>query len=432
MPLDDTVAMLNLDMVGAGVDTLSVDGPGPVADRLTGLAPTFGITATLTDIGRSDHVPFRFSGVDASMIIWFGDDEENSPKLAHYHRPLDTPAVIEPAKLEAAGELASMTLLSLAAAEPELSTLLDQRAQAVNAGDRAAFLATSAPAQRTADAGWWDTLATNPPESLEASLVDAVVAGDVATATVRYDVTPASGRNERVDGVIRLVRDGDRWLADGQALSSLADDRLTLDHPPSLAEIAPTVLEQASSQRAAIARQLGLPTRQPASRLTLHLSHESLQAAAGLTLPETITAWAAGNEAHVVAHSDITRTATLTDALTLLALAQTGLSEAQAPWLWRALPDHLAAQPDQEALAEKYLSVLRQMLQQPCPLQRGRFPVRAERRGGHALLGRSGLGDDRLSAGAARRGHGRRAGNCAGAFSGRRAGVSAGAGPVGR
>ncbi|MCB9154071.1 MAG: M20/M25/M40 family metallo-hydrolase [Caldilineae bacterium] len=374
VPLEDTVAMLNLDMVGAGADELAVDGPGPVADRLIGLAPTFGITTTLGDIGRSDHVPFRLSGVDASMVIWFGEDQENNPKLAHYHRPLDVPAVIEPDKLQAVGELAGMTLLSLAAAEPELTAMLDQRAQAFNAGDRSTFLATSTAAERAADAAWWDTLASNRPESLSASLVDAVVAGDVATATVRYELTPADGQRERVDGTVLATHDADGWRLDGPAMPHLAGDGLTLAYPPSLAEIAPEVLDKATIQRATIARQLGLATRRPAATLILHPSHQALQAAAGLTLPETVTAWAAGNQAHVVARADITRTRALTDTLTLLALAQTGLSETQAPWLWRALPDYLVAQSDREALAEKYLPVLRQMLQDPLSFNVVDFP----------------------------------------------------------
>ena len=374
VPLDDTVAMLNLDMVGAGVDTLSVDGPGPVADRLIGLAPTSGITTTLTDIGRSDHVPFRMSGVDASMLIWFGDDDENSPKLAHYHRPLDVPAVIEPAKLQAAGELAGMTLLSLASAEPELSMLLQARAQAVNTGDRQAFLATSTPARRIADAGWWDTLIANPPENLTAGLVDAVVAGNVATATVRYELTPVAGQKERIDETTLVTRAAGGWLMDGSAQNRLTDGGLTLDYPSSLAAIAPQVLPIAVRQRVQIARLLGVTTRGSSASLTLHPSHASLQAAAGLTLPDSVTVWAAGDAAHVVAKADITRTTALTDALTLLTLAQTGLSEAQVPWLWQALPDFLAGQEDQEALAEKYLPVLRQMLQDTSPFSVTAFP----------------------------------------------------------
>ncbi|MEZ4768477.1 MAG: M20/M25/M40 family metallo-hydrolase [Caldilineales bacterium] len=374
VPLEDIAGVLNLDMVGAGADELAVDGPGPVADRLIGLAPTFGITTTLGDIGRSDHVPFRLAGVDASMVIWFGEDQEGNPKLAHYHRPLDTPAVIEPGKLQAVGELAGMTLISLAAAEPELTAMLDQRAQAFNAGDRSAFLATSTAAERAADAAWWDSTASNRPESLSASLVDAVVAGDVATATIRYEITPAGGQRERVDGTVLATRGADGWRLAGPAMQRLTGDGLTLAYPPSLAEIAPQVLDRATAQRAAIARQLGLSQRRPAATLTLHPSHQAMQAAAGLTLPETVTSWAAGNQAHVVASAGITRTRALTDTLTLLALAQTGLSEAQAPWLWRALPDYLAASGDREALAERYLSVLRQMLVDPAPFSATDFP----------------------------------------------------------
>lgn len=372
--LENTVAMLNLDMVGAGADVLSIDGPGPLANQLMALAPTFGITTTLGDIGRSDHVAFRMEGIDAAMPIWFGEEQESDPKLAHYHRPLDTASVIEPDKLQAVGELATLTLLNLASAEPELMALMDQRMQAVAAGDREAFLAASAPQQRAADGSWWDALRAASPRTLTAELSDVLVAGDVATATVRYDLTLASGSTQHIDGTVRLRRAAGGWQVGGPALSELAGDRLTLAYPPSLADAAAEVLALATSRRAAIARQLDLSPRPPAGRLILHPSSDSLRAAVGLTIPDSVTVWAAGNDAHIVARDDITRTAALTDALTLLALAQAGLSEPQAPWLWYALPSFLAGQPQQEAQAEAHLPALRQMLAGGESVRAAEFP----------------------------------------------------------
>lgn len=361
VPLENAVAMLNLDMVGAGVDELSVDGPGALANRLISLAPTFGITTTLGDMGRSDHVSFRQAGVDAAMTIWFGADAEQDPKLAHYHRPLDVPAVIEADKLQAVGELAGAALASLASTDPELAELFDRRAQAVAADDREAFLAASSAGQRAADLAWWQTTRAQPPDALTTELVEALAAGDVATATVRHTVTLAGEQAQRIEETVRLARQSDGWRVDGPALLTSTDDGLTLRYPTSLADDAAQILAAAVRQRAAIAGSLGAP-RPPAAVLMLHPSHDALRAAAGLTIPDSVNAWAAGNTAHLVATADLTRTAALTDALTLLTLAQSGVNEADAPWLWRGLPGYLSAAGRQEALALQHLPSLRQLL----------------------------------------------------------------------
>ncbi|MBB5377091.1 Zn-dependent M28 family amino/carboxypeptidase [Deinococcus metalli] len=71
-------AMLNFDMVGVNVMPLSISGTPALMDtaRRAGL-PTAG-----SDIGRSDHVPFRDAGVPAAMF-YRGED-------ANYHKPGDT------------------------------------------------------------------------------------------------------------------------------------------------------------------------------------------------------------------------------------------------------------------------------------------------------------------------------------------------------
>jgi len=77
-PLTRTVAMLNLDMVGAG-ETLQIDGGGPVVAQLLAGAETYGITTTLTSAGRSDHASFDEAGVPAAMLIWWPDPAYHTP-----------------------------------------------------------------------------------------------------------------------------------------------------------------------------------------------------------------------------------------------------------------------------------------------------------------------------------------------------------------
>ncbi|MGD9093791.1 MAG: M20/M25/M40 family metallo-hydrolase, partial [Anaerolineales bacterium] len=104
-PLDETIAMIQLDMVGAGGEILGIDGNKDLSEQIRQAAETYGIQTEFTSIGRSDHVPFLSAGVPASLLIW-REDETSSP---HYHRPADTLSIIEPQQLKAAAQITELT-----------------------------------------------------------------------------------------------------------------------------------------------------------------------------------------------------------------------------------------------------------------------------------------------------------------------------------
>jgi len=85
-PLEDTVAMLQLDMVGAGAGALALDGEPGLLEHLLSVAEALAIPTAEYPLGRSDHVPFLEAGVPAGLLIWWDPDQA----IPHYHRPGDT------------------------------------------------------------------------------------------------------------------------------------------------------------------------------------------------------------------------------------------------------------------------------------------------------------------------------------------------------
>jgi len=150
--LTRTVAMLNLDMVGAG-DALRIDGVGEMAAQLEASATAYGVTTTIEFTGRSDHVPFYDRGIPAAMFIWWPD--------VYYHTPEDTVEVIEPEKLKAVGVLSSHTLASLAEGYVELEQAVERLQASLATGDREAFLEGLDPTDADLQAvqvAWFDNL----------------------------------------------------------------------------------------------------------------------------------------------------------------------------------------------------------------------------------------------------------------------------------
>ena len=151
-PLTRTIAMLNLDMVGAG-EALRVDGEGAVAAQLQASAGAYGITTTLTFNGRSDHVPFYAAGVPAATLIYWPDPA--------YHTPDDVVETIEPQKLKTAGVLSAHTLAALAEGHVELERAVERIGASIATGDREPFLQGLDPTDadlRAAQAAWFDSL----------------------------------------------------------------------------------------------------------------------------------------------------------------------------------------------------------------------------------------------------------------------------------
>jgi len=92
--------MINSDMVGWGDRLMVGNTAGPDAAIITTavqVAQRLGIQVTRTRASNSDHTSFERAGVPA-VFLHRGVDP-------NYHRPTDTPAVVEPRHLEEAARL---------------------------------------------------------------------------------------------------------------------------------------------------------------------------------------------------------------------------------------------------------------------------------------------------------------------------------------
>jgi uncharacterized protein len=341
-PLDDTVGMLQFDMVGAGGERLQIDGDPDMADLLRTIAEARDLDTLLTRDGRSDHAPFWEAGVPSAMLIW--DTSLQAGTQATYHRPSDIVETIEPGKLQAAGEIGNTALLDLAEGELGIADLLAARAAAAQAGDAAAFLDTSAPAQRGEDGHWYADLASLGPTSVELTPRDIRVTGAAATASVQIAVTCADedGEGERTLAAhldARFQHEGGAWrwagpnLVERRGIGGAFD----LSYPAGL-EVAVERLGRAAAARyAQIAARLELPTEADA-RLVLLPNDDALQASVGLGRSFEGGTWVGPSSVRIVYTEEISGSVRLDDTLVQLALAQAGVPREAAPWLWRGLP----------------------------------------------------------------------------------------------
>ncbi len=360
-----TIAMLNLDMVGAGDDTLYIDGSGPVAVQAKAIAQTLGITATDSyNRFRNDHTPFAAVDVPVSMLSWVNGDEPES--ALHYHQPGDTPAAIEPDKLDSAGKLANLTLLALADSEPAILDLVQKRVDAINNDDRAAFKQTSLPARSAIDENWFTRVQDLSGAKLSMELSGLQITGQVATATVHMELETGLllGKTTHTARTpINFVHQNDGWHWAGPSLHSAETvDGFALTYPPAHADIAPTLSRRARQIYSGLAGQLGLSADTQA-RLILYPDSASLRADAGLNLPVNIEGLVdTGNglsPAVRLAYSPtITRAHALTATLTHLLLTEAGVQENDVPWLWQGLPMAVGTETEPVAAYENYLPSL--------------------------------------------------------------------------
>ena len=120
-PLDHTVAMLNLDMVGVG-EKLYIAGRGAMAAQLQASARVYSITAILgpeAGAGGSDDISFLDVGISAAAYTISTDSHL---ELA-YHRPEDDARRIQPGSLRTVGVLSTHALAARSGGGPTLPVL---------------------------------------------------------------------------------------------------------------------------------------------------------------------------------------------------------------------------------------------------------------------------------------------------------------------
>lgn len=278
-PLENTVAELQLDMVGAGGDTLWVDGSGELGTTIRAIAESLQVKAEATDYGRSDHAPFLGAGVPASLLIWSYGDEA----VPEYHRPADTAEAIALDKLDKAGQIAGLAVLALAEGEPSVADLLAARAAAVEQGNLGAFVSTCLPGYETAERSWFADAQALSVAHFEMEASDVRVVGRTATAAVYMnleyaDRDGAEAQKERARLDVRFVHTDGGWKWAGPSLQwTDREQGFAVAYPPGKADDIDGLAGQAANRYAEVGGLLGLPAKTEAT-IMVFPSAESLRA----------------------------------------------------------------------------------------------------------------------------------------------------------
>ncbi|MBN1937338.1 MAG: M20/M25/M40 family metallo-hydrolase [Anaerolineae bacterium] len=337
-PLENTVAMLQFDMVGAGGDLLLVEGDPRRQGQISAIAEALGVLVEQANLGGSDHAPFVQAGVAANLLIW---DTRNGQE-PNYHRPSDTVEQIDPHKLEAVGRIAMLTVLGITEGQPDIGALIGRRTEAVLQNDLEAFLATASSERREADRAWFVGLQSLAPTEFEIEMRDLRVLGREAMARVDLRATCSTdGKADptayRASMEVRFVHVDGGWHWDGPRLIRVeSGDGWAVDVTPASVDAVRGLGAVAARSYAGIAALLGLPT-DAAATLRLYPDAEALRADTSLTLPAGQESWVSRGEVRLVYRAAITDSVQLADALAQLVLAEAGVTSETASWLWEGL-----------------------------------------------------------------------------------------------
>ncbi len=380
LPLENTVGMIQLDMVGIGAETLSMSGSGLI-EEFSAAADAYSIGYEVSDAGGSDHVPFLQAGVPAVALSWVA----NENTMATYHTTSDTPAAIELENLELAGKITELAMLGIVDAMAGLQDLIQERRTALLENDLDAFLATSTSDLRAADAQWFEDFQGLEASDIEINIDRIILDGRSARADIEYrlffeseidaDIDPPVAEISRMEA--RFEHEGG-WHFAGPDLAWIHPD----DFPPgevrSTFSIAyPTDVEfdglaasgQIAAMYAEIAALLGLPEA-PQANLQLLPSSQSLRATTGLSLPDGQTLWVGDSTVKLIYSSRILESDNLPIALTRLVLSEAGITEAAAPWLWRGLFRAVAAETDRFSVYSNFQPRLQRAFEENEEIQR--------------------------------------------------------------
>ena len=330
--LTHTIAMLNLDMVGAG-DTLHIDGDGGgmIATQLQASAETYGVTTTLTFDGRSDHIAFYEVGVPAANLIWWPD--------AFYHTPDDTTEAIAPDKLKAVGVLSSHALAALAEGHIALEQAVERLRASILAGDRQAFLAGIDPYDPDLQASqltWFDNLWSRELVQATSELSQMRIGdgeADIAL-TVAYKWADAARPTRSVSYDVRFVQRDDEWYFAGYELDSLSGSVVTVARFPDVPVGTSQLLSTTQDVYLSLAADLGFEPI-AGTRFIYYSGDEAMRAIAqpAVNQPTPSIVSSAGL-------AEIAWGRPITPALVHLALNQMGLPPAEGDWLRQGLILH--------------------------------------------------------------------------------------------
>jgi len=363
-PLENTVGVLQLDMVGTGGELLSISGESNLTAQVLSVANLLKIKAEASDMGRSDHIPFWQANIPASLLIWFDETVKH-----HWHRPADTHLVIESEKLKAAAHIATLSALNIAESKPAIIDLLNQRAGALKNGDETAFLATTHSEQHDAGIFWFEEMQILKPIQIDLRATDLQVTGDLATALVhiRADIDSAEDGQINTELPVQFIFENNSWKWSGPHLAKVRQTEdlsgFEIFYPPEVDEDLSLLGKSAANQYADIARLLGLPT-EPKVKILLHSTQEYLRSSVALSLHQDQNSWITPGMIQLVYTPEIDSSENLTAALSQLLLAEANIPREAAPWLWEGLPRLLKAQEDIVSVQSEFLPELSDAIEQ--------------------------------------------------------------------
>ena len=213
---------------------------------------------------------------------------------------------------------------------------------------------------------------------MEIAAADLQINGGTASAevNVRAEVPNKAGESgHRVmtaDLPVLFVRTETGWQWGGpdltwvtstvsQVNTSVQQPVFEVAYPPQVNSDLSPVRQMAARQYREMADLLGLPSSTQ-SRLLLFADAEAIRVNTALSLPADQDVWVEPQMVKLVYRENITQTYRLDDALSQLLLANAGVTEEAAPWLWQGLPLALRARRDLVEVHGRYLPALNDML----------------------------------------------------------------------
>lgn len=327
LPITQTVALLNLDMVGAG-EVLQIDGEPGVAGQMALSADVYNVTTTISHVGRSDHVSFYEAGVDGAMFIYWPDPV--------YHSPADEVSNVEPGKLRAAGVLSAHTLAALADGQVQLEQVVEHMEAAIATGDREGFLAFVDPADpglRTAQAAWFDNLWSRELEDVRFE-PDGIRIGDglaEVDLTVSYRWGDTARREPPVSYDVRFVERDGVWAFAGYRLESVSAGGITVGRLPDVPRPASDLFTTTHTVVHTLADDLGWEVVS-GTRFILYPNAAALRSVARPAAQDEIRWLVPAPDVAELVWSE-----PVTPAVASLALQQMGIPDGAAPWLREGL-----------------------------------------------------------------------------------------------
>ncbi|HSM71801.1 MAG TPA: DUF418 domain-containing protein, partial [Anaerolineales bacterium] len=361
-PLEKTLAVIQLDGLGAGGEILHIDGFG-LAEKIEAAAQSFGVESSVTDELTGDHRLFAEAGVPAHALTWSGAENFS-------HLPTDTADNIQLERLERAGQIADLVILGISEGSPTIDDLLARRCSAIVNGDLNAFLDTSTLGQRQNDEVWFADVGQLKPLGCEMTPVNLTVAGTTAHSVVEVQLdVPTDDETETIiiDTQILFQHGSNGWKWDGSDLVTMEtvseeQTSFTVHQSPDsddgeIAELGQLAVEE----YARIADLLSLSSNTDA-HIYMYPDRDELWSTTAPSRADQPDEWAGPDVLKLAFDPLDDDAARLQSSLTKLLLANAGIPDTSFAWLWEGLPLVVEGNNDPVALQTRLLSRLQAKL----------------------------------------------------------------------